>query len=267
MKDDQASEENLMGELDRMYRRVADIESCQGPVEHNDDPKEHGQISDQEVPTHAKIIPFPGHRIHLPSGEPSDASEEELRRKRKPSYRRYLIVASFSLIFLVFVLVIIPLKGMMAPPGSEKGEPHQLTFPIHSTPSPPVQTEEDALQNIEERQQKAETMPHQTFGSNSPFTQKRHYAVQVGAFRNWENASQRIDALRKKDLEPYWVEIQSKSRRISYIVFSGYFADRNEAAEFLKRKGILNNYPDSYVREISFQEKDVFGGGSHIPFK
>jgi cell division septation protein DedD len=255
MKDDQASEENLMGELDRMYKHVADIESCQAQVEHNHNPNEPEQISDEAVPTRAKIIPFPGHRIHLPSGEESDASEEESRRKRKPSYRPYLIVASFSLIFLVFVLVIIPLKGMMAPPGSEKGEPHQLTSPIYSTRSPAVQTQEDVLQNIERRQQKAKTMPHQTFGSNSPFTQNKHYAVQVGAFRNWGNASQRIDALREKDLEPYWVEIQSKSRRIVYIVFSGYFADRNEATEFLKRQGILKNYPDSYVREISFQKK------------
>ena len=255
MKDDQASEENLMGELDRMYRDVADIESCQAQAEDNHNPTGSEQISGQETSTHAKIIPFPEHRIHLPSGEPSDASEEESSRKRKPSYRPYLIGASFALISLVFVLVIIPPKGMMAPPGSEKGEPHQLTSLISSTPSPPVQTEEDALQNIEERQGRTETMPHQTFGSNSPFTQKRHYAVQVGAFRDWENASQRIDALRDKDLEPYWVEIKGKSRRINYIVFSGYFADRNEATEFLKHRDILNNYPDSYVREISFQKK------------
>lgn len=252
MKDDQASEEKLMGELDRMYRNVADIESCQTRVEHNHNPYEREQISDQEASPHAKIIPFPRDRIHLPSGESSDASEEEPRWKRKRSYRPYLIVASFSLIFLAFALVNIPLKGMIVPLGSEKGDPHQSTFPIHSTLSPPVHREEDVLQNIEERQQRAETMPHQTVESNSPFTQKRHYAVQVGAFRNWENASQRMDALRKKDLEPYWVEIQNKSRRIIYIVFSGYFTDRNEAAEFLKRKGILNDYPDSFVSEISF---------------
>jgi cell division septation protein DedD len=252
MKDDQASEEKLMGELDRMYRHVADIESCQARVEDNHNSYEPEQISGQEASTHAKIIPFPGHRIHLPSGEPSDASEEEPRQKRKPSYRPYLIIASFSLLFLVFVLVMIPLKRMITPPGSEKGDPHQLTIPIHSTPSPPVQAEEDVLQNIEERQQKAETMPHQTVEFNSPFARKRHYAVQVGAFRNWEHASQRMDALRKKDLEPYWVEMESKSRKIIYIVFSGYFTDKNEAAEFLKRKGILDDYPDSFVREISF---------------
>ncbi len=252
MKDDQASEERLMGELDRMYRNVADIESCQARVEHNHDPSEREQISDQEASTHAKIIPFPEHRIHLPSEEPSDVSEEEPEQKRKPSYRPYLIVAFSSLIFLGFVLFIIPLKGMIASLDSEKEDPHQLTFPIRSTPSPRVQTEEDVLQNIVETQQKAETMTHQTVESNSAFTQKRHYAVQVGAFRNWEYASQRIDALREKDLEPYWVEMQGKSRRIIYIVFSGYFTDRKEAAEFLKRKDILINYPDSFVCEISF---------------
>jgi len=252
MKDDQASEERLMGELDRMYRNVADIESCQAPVEHHHNPYEHEQISDPEASTHAKIIPFPEDRIHLPPGEPSDVSEEEPKRQTKPSYRPYLIVASFPLIFLVFVLVIISFKEMIAPPRSEKGDPHQLTFPIRSTPSPPVRAEEDVPQSIEERQQEVETMPHQTVESNFPFAQKRHYAVQVGAFRNWENASERIDALRKKDLEPYWVEMQSKRRSIIYIVFSGYFTDRNEAAEFLKRKGILNTYPDSFVREISF---------------
>ena len=257
MKDNQASEENLMGELDRMYRHVADMESCEAEVEDNHNPNEPEPISGQETSTHAKIIPFPGHRIHFPSREPSEPSEES-RRKRKRSRRPYLIGACFSLILFVFVLVVIPLRGRMAPPGQEKEEPHpstSSTSAIHSTPSPPVQTEEDTFQKIEERQQKAETMPHQTVGSNSPFTQKRHYGVQVGVFRNWENASQRMDALRKKDLEPYWIEIQSKNRRISYIVFSGYFADRNEANEFLKRKGILNNYPDSFVREISFQEK------------
>jgi cell division septation protein DedD len=253
MKDNQASEENLMGELDRMYRHVADIESCQAQVEHDHNPYEREQIPDQEASTHAKIIPFPGHRLHLPSGEePSDAPKEESRPKIKPSYRRYLIVASFPLVFLVFVLLMIPLKGMMVPPVSGKGEPHQLTFTIHSTPSPPVQTEEGVLPDIEERQQKEETMPHQTFESNSPFTQKRHYTVQVGAFRNWENASQRIDALRKKDLEPYWVEMQGNSRRIIYIVFSGYFTDKNEAADSLKHNGILDNYPDSFVREAPF---------------
>lgn len=252
MKDDQASEEKLMGELDRMYRNVADIESGQARVEHHHNPHEPEQISDQEGSTHAKIIPFPEHRIHLPSGEASEVSEEEPKHNRRSSYRHYLIAGAFPFIFLVFILVTIPLKGMITPAGPEKGEPHQLTFPIRSAPSPPVQTKEDVLQNIEETQQKAEPTAPRTVEPHSLFTQKNHYTVQVGAFRNWENASQRIDALRKKGLEPYWVEMQGKSRSIHYIVFSGYFTDRNEATEFLKRNGIRDNYPDSFIREVPF---------------
>jgi septal ring-binding cell division protein DamX len=255
MKDDQASEENLMGELDRMYRTVADIEGVQAQADRHNDPNEPEQMSGQGTSTHAKIIPFPGHRIHSPSAEPPDPSGEESSQKSRPFYRVYLIGVSLPLIFLVFVLVVIPLKGMMATPGSEKGEPRQLTPRVYSTPSPPVQTDEDVLQSIKEKQHKAATMPHQTLGANSLSVGEKHYAVQVGAFRDWENASQRIDALRNKDLDPYWIEIKGKSRRIHYIVFSGYFADRNEAADFLKHNGFLNNYPDSYVREISSQER------------
>ena len=146
MKDDQASEERLMGELDRMYRNVADIESGQTPAEHHHNPYEHEPISDSEAATHAKIIPFPEHRIHLPPGEPSDVQEEEPKQQRKPSDRPYLIVASFPLIFLVFILVTISFKGMIAPPRSEKGDPDQLTFPIRSTASPRVQEEQDVPQ-------------------------------------------------------------------------------------------------------------------------
>jgi len=262
MKDEQALEEKLMGELDLMYRHVADLESGQVPVEHNDDPSEQGQIADQEVPAHAKIIPFPGHKVHSPSGEASETPEEEPRRKRKPSYRTYLIVACFSVIFLAFVLVILPLNVMIDLRGSEKGEPHQLGSPIPSEPLPPVQREETVLQTVEERQPQAETMPqqtvesksasHQTIGSKFPFTTTKHYAVQVGAFRNWKNASERMDALRVKNLEPYWIEEQSRSRRTIYTVFSGYFTERKEAVNFMKGKDLLKDYPDSFVREISF---------------
>ncbi len=255
MKDNQASEETLMGELDRMYRDVAEIESCQAPAEHNQNPSEPERILSQETSTHAKIIPFPGQRIHLPSEEPSDVSEKEPERGKKHSYRLHLVVGCFSLMVLVSVSFIIPLKGMMALPGSEKREQDQLTSGIYSRLSPPVQVEEGFLESSGERQQKTETMAHRALGPNSPFTPEKHYAVQVGAFRNWEYASERIDALRKKDLEPYWTEIQGKSGRIIYVVFSGYFAERNEATNFLKRKDIFDNYPDSYVREISFQKQ------------
>jgi cell division septation protein DedD len=78
--------------------------------------------------------------------------------------------------------------------------------------------------------------------------------VQVGAFRNWRNASDLIGALQKKDVEAYWIELESKNMVTLYKVFFGYFMDRNEATTFMKEKEILKNYPDSFVREISSEE-------------
>jgi cell division septation protein DedD len=251
MKDEQASEEKLIRELDRMYRHVADLEGSQAAGENNDNPYEHVQISDPAASVYGKVIPFPGQTIHCSCGE---LSLEESMQKRKPSRRPYLIVGSFSVIFFAFLLIIMVAKVMIAPSNSEKGDPHRLTFPIHLTPSPPVQREEDVLQNIEKRQQKAETIPHQTMNPDSPLTQKRYYAVQVGAFRNWRNASDLIGALQKKDLEAYWIELESKNMETLYKVFSGYFRDKNEAAAFMKEKEILKNYPGSFVREISSEE-------------
>jgi hypothetical protein len=249
MREEQASEEKLMSELDRMYKHVAELESNQEPVEHHHPPYEHEHMSDQVDPVHEKIIPFPVHRIHLLSEE---LSEEETRQQGKTSYRPYLIIASFFMVFLALILFPPLVKKMITPRGPEKRDSHELTYSTHVTPSPPVMREQDASQNIEERQQKAETVSHQTIKSISPFTQKRYYTVQVGAFHNWENASELLEALQQKDLDAYWIEMDSKRKGSIYFVFSGHFINRNEAAKFMKDKDILKNYPDSFVRWISF---------------
>ncbi len=237
-----------MGELDRMYRHVAYLESNKATVEHDDNPYDHGQLPDPVAPAHAKVIPFPGHKIHLPSEEPS---EEEPKQERKPSYRTHLIVASFFMIFLAFILIIGPVRVMIVPRAPEKGASHQLAVLPSITPTPPIQEEEDVRQTTEEREQKVDIVPRQTLNPISPFAQKGHYSIQVGAFRKRENASELIDALQKKDIEAYWIEMNSKSRGIIYTVFSGYFMDRKEAAKFMKDKDILDDYPDSFIREIS----------------
>jgi cell division septation protein DedD len=251
MKDEQSSEEKLMSELDRLYRHVADLEISQAAVEHNDNPYGHEQISDPAASVHGKVIPFPGQKIDWPFGE---LSLEELMDKRKPPHRRYLIAGSFSAIFLALILIILVAKVMIAPRTSEKGDPHQLTFPIHLTPSPPVEREENLLQNIEERQQKAGTKPRQTMKPDSVLNRKRYYSVQVGVFRDWGNTSDLIEALQKKELEAYWIEVGSRGRGTLYKVFAGYFTNRNEATEFMKEKEILKNYPGSFVQEISSEE-------------
>ena len=239
MRDDQSSEEKLMKELDRMYLRVADLESGQVAAQNNPDERE--QNSDQKTATHEKVIPFPLHRIREISGEPS---EDKLRRKRKPWYRSYLMV-SLPVIFLLLISLLIIAKIIIASRDAERAETRQMTLPIPHERVAPAQTE-DTGQGIEKRGQKAELQPDQTTKPVLSLTQKRHYTVQLGAFRNWKNARDLIEALQKKGLEGYWVEVNTKDRGTLYRIFSGYFMERNEATEFMKDKGILKDYYVSY---------------------
>ncbi len=91
-------------------------------------------------------------------------------------------------------------------------------------------------------------------------TEKRHYTVQVGAFRNWENTRDFIGVLQKKGLEGDWVEINTVDGDTLYRVFSGDFIDSNEAVKFMKDSGIFTDYPGSFVREIPSRE-----GKRHLP--
>ncbi len=249
MKDEQASEEKLMGELDRMYRHVAYVESNVVTLEHDDNPYGYDQLPDPVTSGHAKVIPFPGNKIHLSSEEPT---EEEAKPERKFSHRSYLIVASSFMILLAFILIISPMRVMIVPRGPERGTSHQFAVPPSITPTFPIQGEKDVLPTVDEREQKVDIAPQQTLTPISPFAQKRYYSIQVGAFRKRENASELIDALQKKDIVAYWIEMGSKGRGVIYTVCSGYFMDKKEAAKFMQDKDILNEYPDSFVREISF---------------
>ncbi len=249
MKDEPSSEEKLMSELDRLYRHVADLEGNPATVEQHDNPYDQEQISDPASPVHGKVIPFPGQKIDWSYGE---LSLEELMDKRRPSRHRYLIVGSLSAIFLAFLLSILVAKVMIAPRSPEKRDSHPFTSPIPLAPSPPVQREENPPENIDGKP--AETEPHPPMKPGSPLNRKRYYAVQVGAFRDWQNTSELIEALKKKDIEAYWIEVNSKDKGTLYKVFSGYFTDRNEATEFMKEKEILKNYPGSFVQETSVEE-------------
>jgi cell division septation protein DedD len=252
MKDEQASEEKLMGELELMYRHVAGLESDQ---------------VDDEPHNAPKIIPFPGNNPDSRSWKPSEASEGELRPERKPFARIYLIVASFSVVFLASVAVLVILDMITGPRGSEKREWREATAPIQLKPSPPVQKQEKMVQPVEERQLQAETTPQETVESNTPPqqtaepelepepppTKTKHYAVQLGVFSSWKNASRRISRLRKENLEPYWVAKPSRDKGTVYVIYSGSFTNRREAVRFMKGKDIRKNYPDSFVRGISLQ--------------
>jgi hypothetical protein len=233
MKNERASEEKLIRELDSLYQRVANLEG--------------GESTDE------KIIPFPVQRTQVPFKE---ALEDDQKLKRKPFYRLHFIIAFLSVVFLSLLLMIILSKVFLAPQGSEKGDLHQSTFPIRPFPSPPVQKEQEVSQNIDENIKKMESIPNKLMKPETSFIQKSYYVIQIGADRNLENARDLTEALEKKGLDAYWTSAYGKGGRTLFKVFSKHFMDRNEAVKYMKDNKIYNDYPDSFVREILVSERN-----------
>jgi len=257
MKDKQISDEELFDELDTMYRRVADLERREAASEHDRSHYEYRQITDKATSTRGKVISFPEHRIRGISGKPLKKKPEQ---NKKRSYRLTIIATSFSLIMLAFILMITILKPITPPQRFKIGDTHQLTVATPSAPekhpseSPQVQTDQEAMQNTQEEVEKAKSISQEIMKPDNPLPQNRYYAIQVGAFRNWKNVRDLIEVFKKKGLDAYWISMESKNMGTLYKVFVGHFMDTNEAAEFVKDKKILNNYPDSFIRDISASE-------------
>ena len=229
------------------------------------------------------------------ASEALEALEEETLPGKEPLSRTYVIVVSISVIFLASVLLLVILDLITGPRGSKKREPFEVTAPIQMKSSTPVQKQENVSQPTEQRQPQTETIPQETVASKSPthqtdapnspthqtaesgsptrqtalpepvFTEPIHYAVQVGAFSSWRNASRRVDSLRKKSLETYWIARQSRSRGTVYVIFAGSFTNRQEAVQFMEGKDIRKNYPGSFVRGISFDVENHPLEGSATP--
>jgi hypothetical protein len=257
MKEKQISEEELFDELDTMYRRVADLERKEAASEHDRSPYEHSQIADKATSTRGKVISFPEHRIRAIPGKPLKKKTEQNKRRL---YRLTIMATSSSLIVLAFILMITILKPMTPPERFKISDTHQLTvatpsaFKKHPSESPLVQTNQEAMQNAQEEVEKAKSISQGIMKPDNPLTPNRYYAIQVGVFRNWKNVRDLIEVFKKKGLDAYWISMESKNMGTLYKVLIGHFMDTNEAAEFVKNKEILNNYPESFIREISSSE-------------
>ena len=256
MKDKQIPEEELFVELDSMYQRVADIEkeeAAETPIPEKKKPRQNKKRSYRYFITVASIS--------------------------------FIILASIFTVTILKPTIIPQLFKMgdtqpstVAPPPAPPKRPKVATPPAPSkppavvtpsepptspavapSPEPPkppaeslsVQTKQGTAKTAKEEVKKEKAISQEITKPSKPLPQGRYYAIQVGAFSDMENVRELVEALKKEGLEAYWLAMKGSNRGTLYRVLVGQFMNENEAAQFLKDKKILKNYPDSFIKEVS----------------
>ena len=264
-KNKQIPEEELFGELDAMYQRVADIE------------KEEAT----EIFTQGEAASSSTHGTQV---VPEKPLRKRTGRNKKRSYRPMIlgaIAVFFALILgvtfwkpvaILQLFKIGDVKKPIVPPRPTPRKPPAVVTPqppstpptvatspaVPKPPSaaiPPAPPTSPAVATSPAAPKPPfESAPAQTkqeaLKSPPPSPQGKIYAIQIGSFREMENVQDLIKVLKKEGLDAYWIASKSKKSGALYKVFVGQFMDRNEAAQFQKDKTILKNYPDSFIQDI-----------------
>jgi cell division septation protein DedD len=260
MKDKPIPEEELFDELDTMYQRVADIEK-----------EEAAEVSPRGE---ADLFSKDGTRV-----APEKPLKKKPERNKKRSYRP-MILGTIAILF-AFILAITFWKPMailqllkmdetrqptvpssplprkapsVVTPPAPPTPPAVATSPASPKPSPepaPAQPKREVVKSPQEEAEKAKPIPQEIVKPDQPVLQGKYYAIQVGAYSDMENVRDLIGVFKKEGLDAYWISMKSKKEGTLYRVFVGQFKDEYEAAQFLKDKKILKNYPDSFIREVS----------------
>jgi cell division septation protein DedD len=254
MKDPEMSEKDLFEDMDKMHERVGDIE------------KEE-----------AAEAPMP--------------EKEKPKPKEKRSSRPIVIIALIVCIILAGILAFPSLKEMIAPLLSKKSQtppPFVATPPVPKAKPfapPPVPKEQEPVKIPPKevkrakpvppvppptpKEQEAKKIPPKEVEKTKPkitkpakpLSRERYYTIQAGAFHNLEYARERLEMLQRDGLDAYLTKFEGKKRGTVYRVFVGHFKDEKEGTQFLKEKGILINYPGSFVRrEPSFELNQLIEG-------
>jgi cell division septation protein DedD len=272
IKDKQIPEEELFEELDAMYQRVADIE------------KE--EATEASAPGETALFLEPGAQA-----APEKPVKKKPGRNKKRDYRPMILATiAILLVFILAITFWKPMAilqllkigetqqpAVPPPPRPRKPPsavatpappplPFAATSPTRPTPPPvaaspapptpspkslPAQTKQEAVRSPQEEAEKTKPISQEIVKPNKPLSQEKYYAVQIGSFRNMENVRDLTGLLKKEGFDAYWITMKSKKGETLYRVFVGQFTDKDEAAQFLKDKKVLRNYPGSFIQEVS----------------
>lgn len=274
------SEKDLFEDMDKMHERVGDIEkeeAAEAPMPEKEKPKPKEKRSSRPIVIIALIVCIIlAGILAFPSLKEMIAPLLSKKSQTPPPF--------------VATPPVPKAKPFAPPPVPKEQEPVKIppkevkkAKPVPPAP-PPTPKEQEAMKILPKeaektkpvppppptpKEQEAKKIPPKEVEKTKPkitkpakpLSRERYYTIQAGAFHNLEYARERLEMLQRDGLDAYLTKFEGKKRGTFYRVFVGHFKDEKEGTQFLKEKGILINYPGSFVRrEPSFELNQLIEG-------
>ena len=147
-------------------------------------------------------------------------------------------------------------KGGPSPiPPGQPSAPPLLPAPTSPAPPPaisakqPIPAPASKLGRAEGLKTASKKDPPSDSQSLQPADAKG-YAIQVNAFRDLNLAEEYVETQKKRGLQVYVSKIQVKDQGVWYRVYLGRFADKGEAARYMKEKKIKDFFPNCFIQKL-----------------
>ena len=136
--------------------------------------------------------------------------------------------------------------------------PSQAPLPVPAPPAPPPELA--VKQSIPTPATKPGSAEGQTVAGKkeapsekqpSQPTKTKGYAIQLSAMRDLNLAREFVETQKRSGQKVYLAKIEIKDRGVWYIVYIGRFADRAEAARYMKEKRIKEIFPECFIQKLS----------------
>ncbi|MFB3885761.1 MAG: SPOR domain-containing protein [Thermodesulfobacteriota bacterium] len=286
MKDEKTPEQDVFEDLDKMYQRVADIEkeeaggAAEPPLQKREKPKPKEKRSSRPIMLVALIVclilagffgfPFLKQTVTslLPKKSKTPPAFLTTPPALKPKPSAPLPVSKVQEPLKTVPEQVQKPKPMPPAPAPVPKEQEAMKTPPKEVqkaklipPAPPQPSKEQESVKIPPKEmEKTKPLSQEIKKSPKPLEQE-YYTIQTGAFHSLEYARDRFEMLKKDGLDAYLTKIEGKKRGTFYKVFVGHFKNEKEGTRFLAEKGILGDYPGSFVRkEPSFEVHQLIEG-------
>ncbi len=89
--------------------------------------------------------------------------------------------------------------------------------------------------------------------------QDKPYVIRIATFSNPMKAQEMVVKLQKKGITAFIKQVAMPDKTVFHRIYIGDFEDHKSAAVFIKEKRIRDLYPDSVIRKLPAEQKEMKG--------